>query len=144
MGEFCGIAPEDTAQQTLESTALRDPLPANAGHAAIFSIVLPVLARHHSHRLAELGAVSAAVAAAIRAVRYKDFSVKVAAVRTFGRMLSWAVQEGRVDEVFGLTEVAETALSPDQDKELVKVRASFLGILMQPQSPAWHSRARLC
>lgn len=121
MGEFCGIAPDGPAQQTLDSTALCNPLPADPGHAAISAIVLPVLARHHSHRLAELGAVPAAVAAAIRAIRYKDFAVKVAAVRAFGRMLGWAVQEGRVDEVFGLVEVAQTALSPDQDKELVKV-----------------------
>eukprot|EP00892_Ulva_mutabilis_P008725 jgi/Ulvmu1/6224/UM028_0082.1 len=120
MGEFCGIAPDEPSQQILNDTALRDPLPSSAGHAAICAIVLPVLARHHSHRLAELGAVSAAVSASVRAVRYKDFSVKIAAVRGFGRILGWAVLEGRVDEVFGLTEVAQTALSPDQDKEVVK------------------------
>ena len=120
MGEFCGIAPDEPSHQTLNATALRSSLPGSTGHAAICAIVLPVLARHHSHRLAELEAIPAAVAAAIRAIRYKDFCVKVAAVRTFGRMLGWAVQAGRVNEVFGLTEVAQTALSPDQDKELVK------------------------
>lgn len=133
MGEFCGIAPDGPAQQTLDSTALRSPLPASPGHAAVCAIVLPVLARHHSHRLAELGAISDAVSAAIRAVRYKDFSVKAAAVRTFGRILSWAVQEDRLDEVFGLVEVAQTALSPDQDKELIKVAiltlcSMFMGV----------------
>jgi hypothetical protein len=106
----------------LQSTVLKDPLPPAAGDAAICAMVLPVLARHHSERLAELGLLSEAVAAAVRLVRAREYALKVAAVRTCGRMLQWAVHAPCVDDVFALVEVAKTALAPDQDRSLHVVR----------------------
>lgn len=118
MGEFCGIAPPDTAKQMLASTCLQDPLPPSIGHATMSAIVLAVLTRHRTSWLSELGLLSDAVAAAVRCIRHKEYAVKVAAVRAFGRMMQWAVQEGRENDVFGLIEVAKTALAPDQDRGL--------------------------
>ena len=122
MGEFCGIAPAESARQMLEATCLQDPLPPSVGHATMSAVVLPVLARHRTTWLAELGLLPGVVAAAVRCIRHKEYAVKVAAVRTFGRMLQWAVHEGKEDDVFGLIEVAKTALAPDQDRGLHTVR----------------------
>lgn len=117
-GEFCGIAPSETAKQMLESTCMQDPLPPEAGHATMSAIVLPVLTQHRTAWLAELGLLQDAVSAAVRCIRHKQYAVKVAAVRAFGRMMQWAVQADQVSDVLGLFEVAKTALAPDQDRNL--------------------------
>ena len=122
MGEFCGIAPAETARHMLAATCLQDPLPPAVGAATMSAVVLPVLTHHRTAWLAELGLLRDAVAAAVRCVRHREPAIKVAAVRACGRMLQWAVQEGREDDVFGLVEVAKTALAPDQDRALHMVR----------------------
>jgi hypothetical protein len=126
MGEFCGIAPPETARQMLGATCLQNPLPASVGNATMSAIVLPVLARHRTAWLEELGLLPDAVSAAVRCIRHKQYAVKVAAVRAFGRMMKWAVQADKVEDVAGLMEVAKTALAPDQDRGLHQVSAPVL------------------
>ena len=123
IGEYCGAAPDDDAAQMLHETALQDPLPAAPPLSTVHAVVLPVICRAHADRLQALGLLDAAIAAAVRMSRHKEFATKVASVRAFGRLVAWAARAGCKDAVVPpLVGVVHTTLAPDQDRALQAVR----------------------
>ena len=76
--------------------------PAFTGEASICGITLAVLARHHTQRLADLGMLPRSIQSAELMLRHNSYNVRIAAVRTWGRLTSWGLISGRTAELIGL------------------------------------------